>query len=125
MKRKPLQGTHANMRGSAGEDAAERTYTDAGAKVLARRFRCAEGEIDLILEQNGILIFVEVKARATIEAASGAVKPAQWMRIMTAAEVWLSQQGLGLDTPMRFDLVAANRQGQFEVFENATQGLAF
>jgi putative endonuclease len=57
------RGRSAYLSGLAAEDQAARAYLKRGAELLVRRHRNAAGEIDLILRDNGILIFVEVKQR--------------------------------------------------------------
>ncbi len=49
--------------GRAGEDRAARYFEDHGYAVLARNWRCREGEIDLVVARGGDLVVVEVKTR--------------------------------------------------------------
>ena len=44
---------------------AERRYRRDGYRVLARNWRCPSGEIDLILERGGLVVFSEVKTRSS------------------------------------------------------------
>ncbi len=76
-----------------------------GYRILARGFRVASGEIDLIARRGRVLVHVEVKARPSIEEAREALTPRQRRRIERAAEVFLQRHpGLaGLD--QRFDVV--------------------
>ena len=48
-----------------GENAAEAYLVARGAKVRERNFRTRAGEIDLIVELDGCIVFVEVKRRST------------------------------------------------------------
>ena len=82
--------------GLAGEEAAARHLEAAGWRILARRWRAAGREIDLVAERGGILALVEVKTRrpgglapavAAVDwrkrrqlAAAGAVAAARWSR---------------------------------------------
>lgn len=52
--------------GAAGEERAAQWYLDRRYEVLARNWRCREGELDLVLEApDGTLVFSEVKTRTT------------------------------------------------------------
>lgn len=62
-----------------------------GYRILARRFKCPVGEVDLIAKRFGHVAFVEVKRRASLEAAAHAVTGWQQQRIGRAASLWLAQ----------------------------------
>lgn len=76
-----------------------------GYRILARGFRVAAGEIDLIARRGSLLVLAEVKARPNLEQAAQAVLPRQRERIARAAEVFLQRHPelAGLD--LRFDVV--------------------
>lgn len=117
------RGHHAHFRGSVTEDIAEAHYASLGYRTHARRYRSAAGEIDLVLEKDGAWVFVEVKARRSIEQAAACVSLRQWTRIIESAGLFLAENGLGQNVDMRFDLFATDQQGQFQVIQNATQDL--
>ena len=73
----------AHHSGVAAEEAAARLYRAEGGSVRAARWRCPEGEIDLVVELPSEIVFVEVKARR--RHAADAVTPRQWARIGAAA----------------------------------------
>ena len=102
--------------GMAAEEIALRLYEAEGARLLARRWRCAAGEIDLVLAEGETVVFVEVKARRDAAAAAAAVTPAQWRRLVLSAEIWLGAAPPGTDC--RFDLVTVDRQGRAERLRN-------
>lgn len=52
-------------RGRLGEQAARRHLQQAGLKPLAANYRSERGEIDLILREGEVLVFVEVKTRSS------------------------------------------------------------
>ena len=49
--------------GELGERVAERWLRRQGWRVLMRRFRSGHRDIDLVMERDGMVTFVEVKAR--------------------------------------------------------------
>ncbi len=52
--------------GRLGEELACGLLYAQGYQILERRFRCPMGEIDLICERDGALLFVEVKTRSDV-----------------------------------------------------------
>ena len=77
----------------------------AGLPPAGTRFRCREGEIDLILVREPYLCFVEVKLRkdADLAQARESVTPAKQRKVRTAALRYLSQHPSRLQP--RFDVV--------------------
>ncbi|MCB1371703.1 MAG: YraN family protein [Rhodobacteraceae bacterium] len=112
------RGRGAHFSGIAAEEIAERLYRAEGAELVARRWRCPEGEIDLILRSGGWLVFVEVKARRGHGEAAASISPAQWRRIGAAASRYLAEATDG-SVPCRFDVVLVDRGGVAERIENA------
>jgi len=76
-----------------------------GYRILARRFRTPHGEIDIVARRRGLLAFVEVKARATLDDAAYSVTPQQQQRIIAAAQAWLMAHPEHADFDMRFDAI--------------------
>lgn len=112
-------GAFRHQSGLAAEEAISREYQATGGQVLAMRKRTDAGEIDLIVEAQSEIVFVEVKARRTHDAALRAVSARQRARLMSAAECWLEETGRGPLTPCRFDVVAIDAQGATHRVENA------
>ena len=77
-----------------------------GYHILERRFRVPAGEIDLIARRGQVLAFVEVKARATLDAALEAVTPRAIDRFGRAADAYISRHPVYQSFDLRFDLVA-------------------
>ncbi len=77
-----------------------------GYRILGRRVRFSRGEIDLIARRGPVVAIVEVKARATIDAAIEAVTPASRRRIVAAAHQWLARNPAHAGCGLRFDIVA-------------------
>lgn len=113
-------GSRSYHNGLAAEDIALRLYEAQGGEVLERRWKTAEGEIDLIVRLNGQIVFVEVKASKTLETALHALGQKQQLRLITCAEQYLAAH-TGLNAACRFDLVAVDGQGQPHLLENILQ----
>jgi putative endonuclease len=109
--RRRLRGVRAEVSGRGGEDAATTALLREGWTVLARRARTPAGELDLVAERDGLLAFVEVKARPSLTEAAFALGPRQRARLVAAAECWLaSNPGHGA-AGMRFDLLLVAADG--------------
>src|SRR5258705_12941249 len=106
----PVQGPRPERQvafrfGISAESRAAVYLIAKGYRILARRWRCPVGEIDIVARRRGVLIFVEVKARDRFEAAAEAVMARQQRRIIAAAEVWLANNPDFGDVDIRFDVV--------------------
>ncbi len=106
----------AHYCGVSAEEAVARRYRAEGGTIVAERWRCAEGEIDIVVELPGEIVFVEVKARR--RHAAEAVTARQWARIGAAATRYLAEMTDGA-TACRFDLALVDRNGRTERIENA------
>jgi putative endonuclease len=76
-----------------------------GYRILARRWKSPLGEIDIIAARRHLLIFVEVKARATLDEAAESVTERQKQRIAAAAEIWLANYPQPTIRDIRFDAI--------------------
>jgi putative endonuclease len=97
--------------GLSAESRAAAYLVAKGYRILARRWKSPVGELDIVARRRRLLVFVEVKARATLDDAAEAVLPRQQQRIAAAAEAWLATYPDPKITDMRFDaiLVAPGR----------------
>lgn len=78
-----------------------------GLIPVARNFQCKLGEIDLIMRDNDILVFVEVRYRKSDRYGS-AVESVDWRKqrkLSRTAQLYLSAKRLHHKTPCRFDIV--------------------
>jgi putative endonuclease len=112
MQRNEALRKAADRRGRFAEDRAAAALAAEGWSVLARRVRTAAGEIDLVAERDGLLAFVEVKARATLGEAVAALGAAQRRRLMQAGEIWLGANPGRGETGVRFDVVVVDAEGR-------------
>ena len=80
-----------------------------GYRILAQRFAVSGGEIDLIARRGSSVAFVEVKARADLEAAAFAISATKRRRIARAARVWLTRNQWAAGLTLRGDAVFVAR----------------
>ncbi len=92
-------------RGKAAEDAAAAYLSKQGLRLVARNWRCKGGEIDLIMNDGAILVFVEVRERnnARFGGAGHSITAAKQGRVVHAAQLYLA--GLSRLPACRFDAV--------------------
>jgi len=104
--------------GTWGERLAEAHLTGKGIHILERGFRVRSGEIDLIGEERGEIVFVEVRTRSSARFGDPleTVRDAKRRRIVRAASCYLQSRG-AWNRPCRFDLVAVRKgpSGSVEV----------
>lgn len=112
-------GSTAYHNGLAAEDIAIRLYEAKQGRVLERRWKRRAGEIDLIIAMQTQIVFVEVKARKTLEAAAASLSQHQQQRMFNTAQLYLAESGAGLNADTRFDMVLVDRNGRAEILENA------
>ncbi|GAC1312092.1 MAG: YraN family protein [Acidimicrobiales bacterium] len=106
--------------GASGEDAAARWYEAAGYTIVARNWRCRDGELDVIAEKGRLYVFCEVKTRRSVAFGLPveAVDRRKQLRIRRLAARWLAEAAPARGRPIRFD-VASVRDGVVDVIEDA------
>jgi putative endonuclease len=79
-----------------------------GLRLLARNFHSRHGEIDLVMDDDGQLVFVEVRYRRGVAFGTGAesVDRRKQSRITACAQRYLQQHPESAGRPCRFDVVA-------------------
>ena len=109
--------------GRRGERAAERYLRRIGYRIVARNFRAAGAEIDLVAIDGETLVFVEVKTRSS-RAAGGpeeAVDERKQKQMRRAAEAFARRYRAD-EIEMRFDIIAVDASGkrlEIELLRNA------
>jgi putative endonuclease len=109
--------------GRLGESLAVAELERLGYAILARRYRTPCGEIDIVADDDGTLVFVEVKARVDAEfgTAAEAVTPWKQRRLVRMARDYLTRERI-VHRPCRFDVVAImldRPAPSIELFRNA------
>lgn len=94
--------------GTAHERQAETFLKEKGYRIVARNYRCRSGEIDLIARDGECLVFVEVRYRT--DTGKGhpleTVDMRKQRRISRVSDVYRYQNHVGMDTSVRYDVVA-------------------
>lgn len=99
--------------GETGERIAERWLVRGGWRILHRRFRSGHRDIDLVVERDGTVAFVEVKARSG-DRFGDPVEAVGWRKqreMARSAAVWIARHGRPGET-YRFDVVGVLLQGE-------------
>jgi putative endonuclease len=93
--------------GQEGERAAAAYLAARGYRIVARNVRFRAGEIDLVAEEGGFLVFVEVKTRRGrgFGSPAEAVTAEKRRRLIRLASIYLAHMG-GEAPPCRFDVVS-------------------
>jgi putative endonuclease len=121
--------------GDRGEHLAGLQYERRGYRVLARNWRCRLGELDLVLERDGLIVICEVKTRRGAGFGGGweAVGRRKQAKIRAVSEAFLLARGreaasLPVEGPVRFDVASVllardggggDASAQIEIFEDA------
>jgi putative endonuclease len=104
--------------GATGEDQAAAWYQARGYTVLARNWRCRDGEIDLVLGHGRKVVFCEVKTRTSdaFGVPAEAVSAVKQARIRRLAARWMARHLTAPAHGVRFD-VACILGGEIDVLE--------
>ena len=99
--------------GELGERIAERWLRRQGWRVVQRRFRSGHRDIDLVMERDGTVAFVEVKARAGL-GFGGPIEAVNWSKqkeLARSASVWIERHGR-VGEAYQFDVVGVLVEGE-------------
>jgi len=97
-----------NRAGARAEDLCAALLRSAGLRILARNWRCRHGEIDLIADDHGTLVFAEVRLRsnAAYGGAAESITAAKRGRLQAAARLYLAGRR---EVACRFDVLLLDR----------------
>ncbi|HET9443755.1 MAG TPA: YraN family protein [Acidimicrobiales bacterium] len=107
--------------GARGEQLVAEWYEARGYEVVARNWRCREGEIDLIVRAARTYVFCEVKTRTSVAfgTPAEAVTRDKQMRLRRLAAWWLTYESPRPARDIRFDVASVLGPKQIEVLEGA------
>jgi putative endonuclease len=100
-----LSQQNSYLYGVQSEQLAVEYFESICFKVLARRYKTKLGEIDLVLQKNNQLVFLEVKARRKQTSVEELLTARQISRNYSAAEIFLSEFPQYNGFECRFDLI--------------------
>jgi putative endonuclease len=96
--------------GRDGEQVAAEYLKRSGLRILARNWRCSEGEIDIVAAERRVLVVVEVKTRSSTRYGTPveAITRAKRRRLRRLAVRWLAANGVLFDE-VRIDVIGLTR----------------
>jgi len=103
--------------GKAAEQAVCQHLSQHGLQLVESNYQCRFGEIDLIMNDKNILVFIEVRMRKHHSHSSGleSVDFFKQKKIINTATFYLQQKRLLNKSTCRFDVVGVKQcQGKFE-----------
>ena len=112
--------------GQLGEELACRELKKKGYRIVERNYRCRYGEIDVVTQKKGCLVFVEVRSkRGTAFGTPEESMTTQKKQRLTASAMNYLEEHAGLPENWRVDFVAVDldasgeRASRIEIIENA------
>jgi putative endonuclease len=102
--------------GRWAEDQALDYLKRAGLRLLCRNFRSRFGEIDLVMAERALIVFVEVRLRSSGRFGSGfeTVTRVKQRRLIATARVYLARHGS--NAVCRFDVVSVTQRNYVPAF---------
>lgn len=106
-------------RGAAAEQQAAAYLQQNGLLLVESNFSCRYGEVDLVMKDGAVLVFVEVRLRASsiYGGAAASITTTKQSKIIKAAQFYL--QDLKVQPPCRFDAVLLDSSGQLQWIKHA------
>lgn len=124
MEESPLTDRLANRKkqGAKSEAEAAAYLNKQGLVILARNWRCRTGELDIVAEDSGMLVFIEVRSRSmkeTFGTPLESVNARKQRQIQETAQVYLHRYQM-YDRQVRFDVIAirVDREGNVVSLEH-------
>jgi putative endonuclease len=119
--------TRLNL-GQLGERLAAEKLQALGYDLVARNYRCAQGEVDVVARHNDVWVFVEVRTRrgGAFGSPEESITPRKRAHMRAAAQSYLAANNL-TEVDWRLDVVAValSARGELlrvDVIENAVTG---
>lgn len=106
-------------KGELYEDQALTFLLQQGQVLVGRNYRCKWGELDLLMDEQGVLVIVEVRYRKNDRYGSAleSITAAKQARIIAATKHYIVAKKI--DQPIRFDVVAITGDTSPQWIKNA------
>lgn len=110
-----------SQQGQLAEDQACQFLEKKGLSLVEKNYRCRTGEIDLIMQDQDALVFVEVRYRAKSDYGSAldSVDHNKIQKLISAANHYVAKHQP--DRPMRFDVIGFDASLKPKWISNAFQ----
>tara|TARA_B110000902_G_scaffold231522_1_gene273845 strand:- start:2755 stop:3156 length:402 start_codon:yes stop_codon:yes gene_type:complete len=101
-------GIKNSLSGADAEKLGQKFLESKGVAFVAKNFRTRRGEIDLIMLDNKVLVFVEVRFRSSVNygSAEESITAQKCQRLTAAAQAYMQREGLTDKVSARFDAIA-------------------
>lgn len=102
-----IVGNQSHELGRLAEQAAEQYLARHGLSLVQRNFRGKQGEIDLIMDDGKVLVFIEVRHRRSSRFGSAveSINPRKQARLIKTAELYISAASGASQRQCRFDTI--------------------
>ncbi|MFN7097274.1 MAG: YraN family protein [Gammaproteobacteria bacterium] len=99
--------TARQQKGAQAEQLAQQFLEQQGLQFITKNFRCKQGEIDLIMQDNDTIVFIEVRHRVRTDFGSAAesVTVSKQTKVIKTATLFMIQQKWYQQKAVRFDVV--------------------
>lgn len=100
--------------GKQYEELAEAYLKQRGLQLVSKNFQCRMGEIDLIMQEDDTLVFIEVRYRSNLAYGSPleSVTFSKQQKILKTAKYFIMRHAQFQHLNYRFDIVGISQQGQ-------------
>lgn len=118
-----MKKTATATRGKRSEDAAARWLAKQGLQLVARNVRYRFGEIDLVMNDDEVLVFVEVRYRSRDDfgGAAASVTATKRARLLRAIRAYIGAHPEAARRVLRADVVAMSGDGRIDWIKNALE----
>lgn len=113
-----IKNKTSKMLGDEGENAAYLYLKKHNLKLITRNYCCRFGEIDLIMKNKKVIVFVEVRRRNSTQYGHPfeTINYAKQKKIILTAQRYLQESKMHENHPCRFDIVGVTlHAGQYQI----------